>query len=68
MIRMLSSVDVLTTSSLSYNPLPRAGLGRRLGPFRVRIEKLGPENMHLAPTPLDVDGGIETSDMNVMEP
>jgi len=28
----------------------KAALGRRMGPFRARVEKLGPDNLHLAPT------------------
>ena len=32
----------------------RAGAGRRMGPFRVRVQKLGEDNLHLAPTPVDL--------------
>jgi ribonuclease P/MRP protein subunit RPP1 len=35
----------------------RAGLGRRLGPFRVRVEVLGEENLHLVPAPADIGDG-----------
>ena len=31
----------------------RAAMGRKMGPFRVRLAVLGEENMHLAPAPAE---------------
>jgi len=31
----------------------KAAMGRKMGPFRVRLEVLGEENMHLAPAPAE---------------
>ena len=35
---------------LNFDQVHKAALGRRMGPFRARVEKLGPDNLHLAPT------------------
>ena len=41
---------LLLLSMLNFYQVHKAALGRRMGPFRARVEKLGPDNLHLAPT------------------
>ena len=48
-----NSLGVCTSEQLSilnFDQVHKAALGRRMGPFRARVEKLGPDNLHLAPT------------------
>ena len=33
----------------------KAAIGRRMGPFRARVEKLEESNLHLAPDPANID-------------
>ena len=37
----------------------KAAIGRRMGPFRARVEKLCESNFHLAPDPADIVGEID---------
>ena len=41
---------LVQVSMLIFYQVHKAALGRRMGPFRARVEKLGSDNLHLAPT------------------
>ena len=38
-----------------FNQVHKAAIGRRMGPFRARVEKLDQSNLHLAPDLTDIN-------------
>ena len=38
-----------------FNQVHKAAIGRRMGPFRARVEKLDQSNLHLAPDLADIN-------------
>ena len=38
-----------------FDQVHKAAIGRRMGPFRARVEKLDQSNLHLAPDLADIN-------------
>merc|ERR1719187_2493646 len=51
-LKQSQGVDAVNKTGITVH---KAALGRRMGPFRARVEKLGPDNLHLAPNPADIN-------------
>lgn len=63
----LKQAQGVTAVERAGQAVHKAGLGRRMGPFRVRVEKLGEDNQCLAPTRVDLEHDENESAAEEME-